>query len=156
MTLFMDKFMSRFITVGGLSVILAVLLILVFIGKEVVPLLQEAKVSKVETIELPKVDVQAITVDEWTTLPGLVSKDSIYFIDFQDNKKIIREELRIIEQWLKVHCERQSAILVQVGERKAAWTKEKELLGALANIVHNLSLFVVEYKTLKIYLIRKC
>lgn len=94
MTLFMDKFMSRFITVGGLSVILAVLLILVFIGKEVVPLLQEAKVSKVETIELPKVDVQAITVDEWTTLPGLVSKDSIYFIDFQDNKKIIREEFK--------------------------------------------------------------
>ena len=63
MTLFMDKFMSRFITVGGLSVILAVLLILVFIGKEVIPLLQEAKVSKIETIELPKVQTKAITVD---------------------------------------------------------------------------------------------
>ena len=94
MTLFMDKFMSKFITVGGLSVILAVLLILVFIGKEVIPLLQEAKVSKLETITLPKVETKAIVVDEWTTLPGLVTSDSVYFIDLEDRNKIIREEFK--------------------------------------------------------------
>ena len=93
-TLFMDKFMSRFITVGGLSVILAVLLILVFIGKEVVPLLKEAKVSKLQTISIPAVESQAIAVDEWTTLPGLVTKDSIYFINLEDNNSIKREEFK--------------------------------------------------------------
>ena len=94
MTLFMDKFMSRFITIGGLSVILAVLLILVFIGKEVVPLLQEAKVSKIETISIPKVKPKAIVVDEWTTLPGLVTSDSVFFIDFEEGNKVIREEFK--------------------------------------------------------------
>ena len=93
-TLFTDKFMSKFITFGGLSVIFAVLLILVFIGLEVIPLLSEAKVSKVETIELPAVEKEAITVDEWSTMPGLVTKDSIYFVNLEKEKKVIREEFQ--------------------------------------------------------------
>ena len=90
----MDKFMSRFITFGGLSVILAVLLIMVFIGMEVVPLMKDAKVSKVETISLPSVDSKALAVDEWTMLPGLVTKDSIYFIDLKNDNKVKREEFQ--------------------------------------------------------------
>lgn len=93
-TLFTDKFMSKFIAFGGLSVILAVLLILVFIGIEVIPLLSEAKVSKVETITLPDVEKEAITVDEWSTMPGLVTKDSIYFVNLEKDKKVIREEFK--------------------------------------------------------------
>ena len=90
----MDKFMSRFIAVGGLSVIFAVLLIMVFIGLEVVPLLKEANVTANKTIKIPAVETKAITVDEWTLLPGLVSKDSIYFIDFKKNNSISREEFK--------------------------------------------------------------
>ena len=93
-TLFMDKFMSKFITVGGLSVIAAVLLILVFIGKEVVPLLQEADVRHQSTIKLPDVDFSEIAVDEWSTLPALITKDSLYFVDLQQGNKIHREEYK--------------------------------------------------------------
>jgi len=63
-------------------------------------------------------------------LQGLKSRHESAQIAAQPLKKIIREELRIIGQWLKVHCERQSAILAEAGERKAAWTKEKDLLSA--------------------------
>ena len=93
----MDKFMSKFITFGGLSVILAVLLIMVFIGMEVVPLMKEAKVSERETISLPSVNSESLAVDEWTKLPGLVTKDSIYFIDLKDGNKVIREEFNRAE-----------------------------------------------------------
>ena len=93
-TLFMDKFMSKFISIGGLSVIFAVLLIMVFIGLEVIPLLKEAKVTENKTIDIPAVETQALTVDEWTMLPGLVSKDSIYFIDLKKNNAVSRQEFK--------------------------------------------------------------
>jgi phosphate transport system permease protein len=87
-TLFMDKFMSRFITLGGLSVIIAVLLILVFIGKEVVPLMEKAEVKGNTVIPIPDIEFEYVAVDEWTTLPALITKNSIYFVDLQNNGKI--------------------------------------------------------------------
>jgi len=45
-------------------------------------------------------------------------------------KEIIREELDIVETWLRVHHERGTAIMAEVGVREVAWTKEKETLGA--------------------------
>jgi phosphate transport system permease protein len=93
-TLFVDSFMSKFITVGGLSVIAAVLLILIFIGKEVIPLLEEAKVDHIETIELPKVDIEHIAVDEWTALPTLITKSSVYLINREKNNEITNKEFK--------------------------------------------------------------
>jgi len=45
-------------------------------------------------------------------------------------KEIIREELDIVEIWLRTHEERGTAIMAEAGERKVAWTEEKEVLGA--------------------------
>jgi len=45
-------------------------------------------------------------------------------------KEIIREELNIVETWLRVHHERGTAMMAEVEVRKVAWTKEKEALGA--------------------------
>ncbi|MCM8530105.1 MAG: ABC transporter permease subunit [Lentisphaeraceae bacterium] len=94
-TLFVDNFMSKFITVGGLSVIAAVLLILIFIGKEVVPLLEEAKVAPIETIDLPKVDIEHVAVDEWTALPAFITKNSVYLLDREKNNEISKQEFKL-------------------------------------------------------------
>ncbi|MCM8534330.1 MAG: ABC transporter permease subunit [Lentisphaeraceae bacterium] len=94
-TLFVDSFMSKFITVGGLSVIAAVLLILIFIGKEVIPLLEEAKVSPLETIDLPKVDIEHVAVDEWTTLPAFITKNSVYLVNLQKNNEISSKQFEL-------------------------------------------------------------
>lgn len=94
-TLFVDSFMSKFITVGGLSVIAAVMLILIFIGKEVVPLLDEANVTHDETIELPKVDIEDIAIDEWTLLPSLITKNSIYVINREKENAITKHKFKL-------------------------------------------------------------
>ena len=91
-TLRKDQMMSTFIKIGGVSVILVVLLILVFITWEVVPLLSKAKVNEInEGIDIPAVEYKALAVDEWSTLPALVSSDALYFVDLQNDNKIIRE-----------------------------------------------------------------
>merc|ERR1712232_1298744 len=63
-------------------------------------------------------------------LHDLESQAESVAVAAQPLKKIIREELGIIEHWLKVHEERGSVIMAEVDERKAAWTKDHEALGA--------------------------
>merc|ERR1712232_1393532 len=63
-------------------------------------------------------------------LQDLESQAESIRIAAQPLKKIIREELGVIEHWLKVHEERGTVIMAEVAEREAFWTKDKEALGA--------------------------
>jgi len=84
--LLMDRFMTQFIKVGGLSIITAVFGIFVFILIQIVPLFQAAKVQEVHTVQLPMTNYRAIGVDEWGELPFVIADDgSVYFIDQKAN-----------------------------------------------------------------------
>lgn len=74
-TLRIDRFMNRFIVVGGVSVILAVFGICFFIVAEVVPLFQSASVRELQTIETGVASPLAIGSDEWTELPFVLGAD---------------------------------------------------------------------------------
>ena len=73
-----DKFMGRFIAIGGLAVIAAVLLILIFIMKEVIPLFKSPTLTPAASFEV-KGKTRMITLDEWGQLPGAVSATSLEF-----------------------------------------------------------------------------
>ncbi len=73
-----DKFMGRFIAIGGLAVIAAVLLILIFILKEVVPLFRSPTLTPLTSFEV-KSKTRQITLDEWGELPGVVTQDGLEF-----------------------------------------------------------------------------
>lgn len=74
-TLIIDRLMTHFITVGGISVIVAVLGIFVFILLQVVPLFQGARVEALQSVQLPGHDYAILAVDEWSELPILVTRD---------------------------------------------------------------------------------
>ncbi|MCH2205391.1 MAG: ABC transporter permease subunit [Lentisphaerales bacterium] len=128
-TLFVDSFMSKFITVGGLSVIGAVLLIVFFIGKEVVPLLEEAQVSPEETIQLPKVQIEDIAVDEWTALPTVITKNSLYVVNREKDNEVTKKDFKL---------EGNSLITA------LQYDQEKQLI-ALGNDKGNISLVDISY-----------
>ncbi len=71
-TLLMDRFMTRFIKVGGVSVITLVLGIAVFILWQILPLFRGAEVEPVSTRELQAADYRALGVDEYAELPFLL------------------------------------------------------------------------------------
>ena len=81
-TLFIDRFMTHFIKVGGVLVVAAVLGIFVFIFSQILPLLRSAEVKEGRTVALPKADYVAIGADEWSELPFLAALDGkVRFID---------------------------------------------------------------------------
>lgn len=63
-------------------------------------------------------------------LQDLESRQKSDQIAAQPLEKLIREEFDIVDGWLKAHEEKESAILAEAGEWKAAWTTKKEALGA--------------------------
>jgi phosphate transport system permease protein len=87
--LFVDRWMTQFIKVGGISIIAAVLGIFVFIFWQVFPLFKAAKVQRVKTVELPKDDYRTVGIDEWGELPVVVdSKGTLFFFDLAGKKGI--------------------------------------------------------------------
>ena len=85
-TLFFDKFMNRFIKTGGITVIVAILGIFIFIGLQIIPLFKGAKVEKLRTVPLgADKEFMAMGSDEWTALPFLVDRTgAFYFLDIID------------------------------------------------------------------------
>ncbi len=81
--LFTDAFMTRFIKVGGIGVVIAVIGIFVFILSQVVPLFRSAQVELPDTGELtqplPEGDYLAIALDEWGEKPLALRKDGRIF-----------------------------------------------------------------------------
>ncbi|MEX0322867.1 MAG: ABC transporter permease subunit [Puniceicoccaceae bacterium] len=81
-TLRIDAFMTRFIFVGGLGVIVAIFGIFFFILAEIVPLFQGAKVSRIDTIETGVNQPLLIGTDEWTEYPFVIDQQGlIHFVD---------------------------------------------------------------------------
>lgn len=87
--LLIDRFMTQFIKVGGLSIITAVFGIFIFILVQILPLFQGAKVHEVKSIQLPGGEYSALGVDEWGELPLVVSADGgMQFIDLAGGGKV--------------------------------------------------------------------
>lgn len=84
-TLWFDRFMNYFITVGGLSIILAVSLIFVFILLQVVPLFRGAQVQPQGVFRVPQDDYVLMGTDEWAALPFFVNRSGeLTFLDTVD------------------------------------------------------------------------
>jgi phosphate transport system permease protein len=82
LTLFVDRFMTHFIKVGGVLVVTSVLGIFVFILSQILPLMRGAEVKEVRSIATEKGDYAVIGADEWSALPFLAELSGrIHFID---------------------------------------------------------------------------
>ena len=64
-TLRVDRFMKRFIVIGGVGIIIAVFGICFFIVAQVVPLFQSPSVRPLQTIPTGVVDPVLVGTDEW-------------------------------------------------------------------------------------------
>ncbi|HJZ12654.1 MAG TPA: hypothetical protein VJ521_10915, partial [Acidobacteriota bacterium] len=81
-TLFIDRFMTHFIKIGGISIIVAVLGIFVFILWQILPLFRPAEVHPALRVALPPGDYRALGIDEWGELPFVVDQTGlIYLVD---------------------------------------------------------------------------
>jgi len=86
----MDRFMSQFIKIGGLAIIVAVFGIFAFILVQVIPLFQGAQVKEAKTVELPKAKPHVLDVDEWGPLPFLLKPyGGILFVDLRGHRGVI-------------------------------------------------------------------
>ncbi len=77
-TLLVDWFMTRVITIGGIAVIAAVMLICVFILAQVLPLFQSASVKAAGSRDVSAVLVGkplALGLDEWGEMPFIMMSD---------------------------------------------------------------------------------
>ncbi len=84
-TLWFDRFMNYFITVGGLSIIIAVSLIFVFILLQVLPLFRGAQVEPQDSFSVPQDDYVVMGTDEWAELPFFVNRrGELTFLDTVD------------------------------------------------------------------------
>jgi phosphate transport system permease protein len=81
-TLRLDRFMTRFILVGGLGVIFAIFGIFFFILAEILPLFRGAKVEPARTFDTAIPEVLVMGTDEWTEYPFLLQPDGRFqFLD---------------------------------------------------------------------------
>lgn len=64
-TLLVERFMERFITVGGVGIITVVFGIFVFILWQVLPLFRGARVTELRALPLPAADYRALGLDEY-------------------------------------------------------------------------------------------
>ena len=81
-TLIFDRFMNHFIKVGGLSIILAVCLIFVFILIQIWPLFAGAKVEAGKEFSLTDEEYISMGIDEYGEFPFFVSESGeFHFLD---------------------------------------------------------------------------
>ncbi len=84
-TLWFDRFMTHFIKVGGLAIIVAVSLIFVFILIQILPLFRGASVEPGPSFEVPAGDYLIMGSDEWSELPFFADgQGTLHFIDSAD------------------------------------------------------------------------
>lgn len=90
-----DRAMTHFIKVGGISIIVAVFAIFIFIFSQIFPLFKGATINFISEWSVPEGDYVALGTDEWTEKPFLLSADgSFLFVDLADGGKteVIRPE----------------------------------------------------------------
>jgi phosphate transport system permease protein len=88
-TLLVDHFMTYFITIGGIAVVVTVLGIFVFILSQILPLFRGAHVKPHTSVQLPPQSYAVLGVDEWTELPFLVAPDgTLSFVDLAGKRGV--------------------------------------------------------------------
>ena len=88
-TILVDHFMTYFISVGGIAVVMAVLGIFVFILFQILPLFQGAQIQPLTSVQLPSQSYAVLGVDEWTELPFLVATDgTLSFVDLAGKRGV--------------------------------------------------------------------
>lgn len=98
-TLLMDRFMNQFIKFGGLSVIVAVFGIFLFILLQIIPLFRSAKISELKTIQLEPASYVQLGIDEWSELPfALQSDGDLQFIDVVGDRGVITKRLPLVAE----------------------------------------------------------
>lgn len=82
-TLIVDRFMNQFIKIGGITIIVVVIGIFLFIGWQILPLFQKASVELMSEVQLEQSDDYVfLGQDEYAELPFLVKRDgSVVFYD---------------------------------------------------------------------------
>ncbi len=86
-TLWFDRLMGWFIRFGGITVILAVFGIFIFIAKVAVPLFQTAEVEQVDSAEIGNAP-PVIGVDEWGEMPFYyLGGSEVVFVDLADGSR---------------------------------------------------------------------
>jgi phosphate transport system permease protein len=97
-TLLMDRFMNQFIKFGGLSVIVAVFGIFVFILAQILPLFGGAAVKELNSVPLEKGDYLQVGIDEWSELPFVAQPDGdLLFIDVVGDRGVQKQTLPFAE-----------------------------------------------------------
>jgi phosphate transport system permease protein len=96
--LFVDAFMNRFIRVGGIAVVVAVIGIFVFIVSQVVPMFRSARIdlngAVASRVALPAGDYLAIASDEWGERPlALRSDGRLYASDLTEGGLVTESSL---------------------------------------------------------------
>jgi phosphate transport system permease protein len=87
-TLLIDRFMTHFIKIGGVSIIAAVFAIFIFIFWQILPLFRGARVNETKSLSVPAKQYTEMGTDEWSEYPFLVGSDgSLTFIDLVGNRK---------------------------------------------------------------------
>src|SRR5688572_15004301 len=71
-TLFVDRFMTHFIKIGGISIVTAVFGIFLFILIQILPLFRDARVQPHSSIPMPSGSYEILGIDEWGELPFVV------------------------------------------------------------------------------------
>jgi len=86
-TLRVDSFMTQFIKIGGIGIILTVFGIFLFIVAQVIPLFSKAEVEPTQTLDTDVTDYAVMGVDEWSELPFLADLNgTFHFIDATGNR----------------------------------------------------------------------
>ncbi len=86
-TLLVDRFMTHFIKVGGVSIITVVLGIFLFILWQVLPLFGGARVQELESVSLAARQYRILGLDEYAELPLLVdAAGRIEFVDLAGDR----------------------------------------------------------------------
>ncbi len=86
--------MNQFIKFGGLSVIVAVFGIFVFILVQVLPLFRGAQVEELKSIPVERTDYLLLGIDEWSELPfALRSDGELHFFDVVGDRGVVTKPI---------------------------------------------------------------
>jgi phosphate transport system permease protein len=93
-TLMMDRFMNQFIKIGGLSVIVAVFGIFIFILVQILPLFRGAQAEELKAFQLEPGEYLQLGIDEWSELPFAMQADGdLNFIDVVGDRGVLTKTL---------------------------------------------------------------
>ncbi|MBF0254381.1 MAG: hypothetical protein HQL11_04580 [Candidatus Omnitrophica bacterium] len=111
--------MTRFIKIGGIGVIAAVLGIFIFILGQILPLFGRARVFPMSQAETGSVDARILGADEWGERPFVVDADGrLTFFDFETG----RSQSRSMLEWLGAGDDaRCTAFFMTKGGRSCFW-----------------------------------